>query len=361
MIKLIWCPLLSDVPHIIDVSIFKKQTWHLLLHKQLDVVEWHWYYFLFRLTLDLDQFWPVKSAFNAGHAGTLCRDWKSQECHENLLKSWVLPKVVRSYQTNKRHFSRGRTTAETQDVKARWASWMFLRWNRVILQYFAGQQSERQLMICIDAWFTVECFGTSPKCETSCGGKQSNLANWVLSVVGIGARSPACSKKHQSILFIWADGGESLARLEASCNGTGRFQDSNNFRCQVHPSHVANQSWKTCTLKLQNVQPRAPMWWDSDKFRLLSQVEGDLIQAWKILRCFAKNNACCMLLDSSVRLGGSKLPKRLMMPTCIIIGIGRCFGTEDYLFTFFTLSKLPSEITKQSVSALGWRFFKIQV
>lgn len=131
---------------------------------------------------------------------------------------------------------------------------MFPRWNRVILQYFAGQQSERQVIICIDAWFTVECFGTSPKCETSCGGKQSNMANWVLSVVGIGARSPACSKKHQSILFIWADGGESLARLEASCNGTGRFQDSNHFRCQVHPSHVANQSWKTCTLKLHNVR-----------------------------------------------------------------------------------------------------------
>ena len=50
-----------------------------------------------------------------------------------------------------------------------------------------------------------------------------------------------------------------------------------------------------------------------------------------------------------------------MMPTCIIIGIGRCFGTgEDDLFTFFPSSKLPSEITKQSVSALGWRFSKFK-
>ena len=159
---------------------------------------------------------------------------------------------------------------------------MFSRWNRVILQYFAGQQSERQLIICIDAWFTVECFGTSPKCETSCGGKQSNLANWVLSVVGIGARSPACSKKHHSILFIWADGGESLARLEASCNGTGRFQDSNDFRCQSSskprcPTNLGHRALWSCTTCGYT---RAPMWWDSDKFRLLSQVEGDLIQAF---------------------------------------------------------------------------------
>lgn len=88
-----WFEVLCSRTYLISLMFFfsKKQTWHLLLllHKQLDVVEWYWYYyyFLFRLTLDLDQFWPVKSAFNAGHAGTLCRDWKSQECHEHLLKS----------------------------------------------------------------------------------------------------------------------------------------------------------------------------------------------------------------------------------------------------------------------------------
>ena len=178
-----------------------------------------------------------------------------------------------------------------------------------------------------------------------------NMANWVLSVVGIGARSPACSKKHQSILFIWADGGESLARLEFEQRHwkVPRFQSfslpsSSKPRCQPILENRALWSCTTCGYT------RAPMWWDSDKFRLLSQVEGDLIQAWKILRCFAKNNACCMLLDSSVRLGGSKpwlKTWQIDLTLCSFrrdswcqrassLGLDVVFGTgEDYLFTFF--------------------------
>lgn len=279
---------------------FFTSSWMLLSDIDIIIIsysDWHWILTNSgQLNLRLTQGMLGLFVGIENHRNVMNICWSHRFCH----------KLSDHTRQTRGTFSCGRTTAETQDVEAEWASWMFPRWNRVF-PYFAGQQSELQLIICIDAWLTVECFGTSPKCETSCGGKQINMANWVLSVVGIGARSPACSKKHQSILFIWADGGESLARLEFEQRHwkVPRFQSfslpsSSKPRCQPILENRALWSCTTCGYT------RAPMWWDSDKFRLLSQVEGDLIQAWKILRCFAKNNACCMLLDSSVRLGGSK-------------------------------------------------------